>query len=140
MPTILLADDNRALCAYCQEEFEDEGYRVVTARNGAEAVRQFCMHLPDVVVLDVQMPILDGISAAAEIKAIAPGVPLVLFTSYEDTCLASDVTQLVTACVEKREDLTELKQVVAAVLAASRHGKAYRLGLPPKAAECVCRS
>ncbi len=136
MPTILLADDNRNIREYCRLELEDDGYRVVVARDGGEAVRLTKRYRPDVVVLDICMPGIDGLDALERIRNIEPELPVVFFTSFDDACTRDDRACYATACVEKRNDLTELKRVVAAALQSRRESQPYRVGLPP-AALCV---
>ena len=131
MATILLADDNRNIREYCKRELEDDGYRVLLARDGAEAIRMTRRHLPDLVILDICMPVVDGLEAAQRIKAIEPDAPIIFFTSFDDACLQDERSRNATACVEKREDLTQLKQVVNAALNSRRQNRPYRLGLSP---------
>ncbi len=57
---------------------------VAVAGNGKEALEQVRKHYPDVVILDLQMPILNGLSAAIEIKHIAPQTRIIAYTSVED--------------------------------------------------------
>ena len=131
MSTILLADDNRNIREYCKRELEDDGYRVVVARDGSEALRLIRLLRPDLVVLDICMPGIDGLDALERIKDTDPELPVVFFTSFDDVCTRDDRARRATACVEKREDLTELKRVVAAALQSRRQSQPYRLGLPP---------
>ena len=133
MNTILFVDDNRNIREFCRRELEDEGYRVVVASDGAEAVRLTERLLPDLVVLDIFMPHVDGFEAAARIRAIRNDLPLILFTSYDDACVENEKSRYATACVEKSEDLTELKNVILSALRARRQGRAYQVGLPPRA-------
>jgi len=131
MLRILLADDNRNIREYCRLALEDDGYAVVVARDGAEAVRLTRRLRPDLVILDIHMPGMDGLEAVERIESIEPELPVVLFTSFDDACMRDERACHATACVEKREDLTELKRVVAAALRSRRQNQPYRLGLPP---------
>ncbi|HUT89312.1 MAG TPA: response regulator [Thermoguttaceae bacterium] len=133
MTTILFADDNPNIREYCRRELEEEGYRVVVVGNGAEALRLTRYLEPDLLVLDVCMPVLDGLEAVDRIKSLRPELPVILFTSFDDLCVRNNRSCCATACVEKREDLSELKQVIAAALTAHRLKRPYRLGLPPVA-------
>jgi CheY-like chemotaxis protein len=133
MRTILFADDNKNIREYLRRELEDEGYQVMLARNGAEAIRLMGRQRLDLVILDICMQTMDGLEAAARIGALWPEVPVVFFTSFDDDCLRDERSRRAAACVEKREDLTELKQVIAAALASHRQNRPYRLGLPPAA-------
>jgi two-component system, response regulator PdtaR len=83
---VVIAEDEALIRLDLKEMLEEEGYTVVAeAANGEEAVRLAEEHRPDLVVLDVKMPRLDGISAAEQIVAarIAPVVMLTAFSQPE---------------------------------------------------------
>jgi len=80
MTTIVLADDKKNIREFCKQELEDEGYRVILARDGREAIKLVRKERPDLVVLDLCMPRLGGLDAIGPIWAIAPEVPIILFT------------------------------------------------------------
>ncbi len=62
-PLILIADDEADLRAMLHILLERDGYRIVEARNGEEAVELCKQQLPDVVLLDILMPVMDGAAA-----------------------------------------------------------------------------
>src|SRR5215469_4659675 len=80
---ILIADDETIIRLDLCAILEDAGYEVEQARDGAEAVSLAETWQPDLVMLDVKMPELDGIEAARRITARRP-VPIVLLTAYTD--------------------------------------------------------
>jgi signal transduction histidine kinase len=84
--TILVVDDNEANRALARNTLEDEGYRVVLAHGGAEAVAAFEEHQPDCVLLDVRMPEVDGFVACERIRALPGGAdtPVVFLTALRD--------------------------------------------------------
>jgi PAS domain S-box-containing protein len=85
-PLILIADDEMDLRAMLRILLERDGYRIAEARNGQEAV-DFCQqHLPDVVLLDILMPVLDGAAACAQIQALPGGdrLPVLMITALND--------------------------------------------------------
>jgi CheY-like chemotaxis protein len=131
MTKVLLADDNRVIREFCGRELEDEGYQVILARDGREALELTGSLLPDVIVLDICMPGIDGLEAAARIRAEQPNLPVILFTAYDDACVRDERARAATACVAKQTDLTELKRVIAESLRSVRETRPYRLGLPP---------
>jgi two-component system OmpR family response regulator len=134
MKTILLADDSASIREYCRAALEDEGYRVAVACNGADAVRVFRAESPDLAILDICMPEINGLEALERIRMIAPQVPVILFTAYDEDCVRDRRGSMATACVEKSADLTELKRAVNAALRASEpegNARPLRLGLPP---------
>jgi CheY-like chemotaxis protein len=139
MKTILFADDQKNIREYCRAAFAEEGYRVVLARDGIEAIERFSKETPDVAVLDISMPRATGLEALEYIKGISPGTPVILFTAHDEDCLRDDRALLAAACVEKAEDLAELKRVVAHTLKrrSSDDGDSrLRMGLPPVKMEC----
>ena len=134
MKKILVADDNRGIREYCREVFEEDGYHVVLACDGVEAVRAFRQETPDLVILDLRMPRLNGLEALEQIKAICPAVPTIIFTANDEDCVQDQRGLLATACIEKTEDLTELQRAVRRGLRAeSPEGETIlRTGLPTR--------
>ena len=131
MTTILFADDSDYMREYLRHELEDEGYRVLLARDGEEAVDTADSEHPDLAVFDIWMPRINGLEAAERIAAIDPGIRVIFFTNCDDLCLCDPRSVFAAACVEKGYDLSELKRAIISVWA-SRNGKRpYRLGLPP---------
>jgi len=131
MKRILFADDNKNIREFCRQELEDEGYRILPARDGIEAVLLAQKEHLDLAILDINMPVLGGFEAAQRIKAIARSIPVVFFTANNEDCIPDHCSELASACVEKTDDLTELKQVVARLLRAREGNEPYRSGLPP---------
>ena len=83
---ILIAEDETIIRLDLRGALESSGYDVQESRDGAEAVELAREWQPDLVVLDVKMPVLDGIEAARRITAMRP-VPVVLLTAYTDRAL-----------------------------------------------------
>jgi two-component system, LytTR family, response regulator AlgR len=84
--TILVADDNPLIRKMLCEMFEvEEDYDLCAeARDGAEAIALAIKHKPELIILDMSMPVMDGIRAAKELKELMPEVPIILFTLYAD--------------------------------------------------------
>ncbi len=68
-PTVLVVDDDAVIINLLQVNFELEGYTVLTAHDGDEAIERARRAQPDVVVLDVMMPGMDGIEVARRLRA-----------------------------------------------------------------------
>ena len=83
---ILVADDNAENRAVAQATLGDEGYDVVLAGDGQQAVALFSERSPDCILLDIKMPKLDGVAACREIRALPGGqdVPVVFLTALRD--------------------------------------------------------
>lgn len=81
---VLLADDHRLVRAALRSLLESRGVEVVAeAANGCEAVEQARLHRPDVVVMDVSMPIMNGLIATRRMAAELPDVKVVMLTASE---------------------------------------------------------
>ena len=129
MKTILLAEDNKNIREFCRQELLEEGYHVITARDGVEAIHAIQTQHPDVVILDIRMPRAGGMDVVQKIRQLLPGVAIILFTSYADECLTDRRSEWVTACVEKSEDLTELKRAILRATAPEPRRRWFRFGL-----------
>ena len=83
---ILVADDNAVIRKALGRMFEaQQDYDLCAeAENGQEAIALAKKHRPDLIILDLEMPVMNGIDAAREIKQALPGVPIILFTQYGD--------------------------------------------------------
>lgn len=79
-----MADDERLLLASLSQLLSAAGYRVRTARDGASALRQIAARRPDLVLLDVMMPQMDGFSVCRKIRAADSELPVLFLTACED--------------------------------------------------------
>lgn len=82
MATLLIADDSAEVRELYREEFEAEGYEVLTASNGNEAITVTREKRPDLVILDIGMPERDGLEVIAEISCLNGGTPVIVNTAY----------------------------------------------------------
>jgi YesN/AraC family two-component response regulator len=83
---ILIADDNPIIRKMLCQMFEQErDYDLCgEARDGAEAIVLAIKHKPELIILDMSMPVMDGVQAAKELKDLMPEVPIILFSFYAD--------------------------------------------------------
>ena len=115
---ILVAEDEALIRMDLVEMLREAGYEVVAeATNGEEAIALATEHTPDLCILDVKMPVLDGISAAEKIISIAPVLMLTAFSQRELVERARDAG--VMAYVVKPFSIGDL--VPAIEIAMSRH-------------------
>jgi two-component system alkaline phosphatase synthesis response regulator PhoP len=79
---ILIADDDAEMLETLSSMLEAEGYQVIKAENGQEAVELARKELPALVMLDIHMPVMDGLTACKEIKAdkVTKGAQVVMLT------------------------------------------------------------
>jgi DNA-binding response OmpR family regulator len=113
--TILVVDDEEHIRLLYKEEFEEEGYNVLLAGSGEDALTLVENKLPDLITLDIKMPGIDGITLARKIKEIRSDMPVIFVSAYEDYkhdfgTWASD------AYFVKSANLAELKSLIAKIL------------------------
>ncbi len=82
MATILFTDDEESIRLLYREEFEEAGYDVVVAASGEEALEKFVETQPDLLVVDIKMPGMDGIELVRRIRESDTDVPIILCTAY----------------------------------------------------------
>jgi DNA-binding NarL/FixJ family response regulator len=84
--TLVIADDHKVVRTGLEQLIEtfDDVQLVGTGSNGEEAVRLCAAFTPDVALLDLEMPVVDGIAATRRIRADAPATRIVVFTSFSD--------------------------------------------------------
>lgn len=131
MKTILIADDKDSSRELIRALLERAGYRVHEAADGHEAVEQARTNRPDLILLDLQMPRLDGFGALRELRQeqYFRDVPIVALTAYamhgdREKALDAGFTSYVT----KPVNLTELREHIARLLQATSRTRATDAG------------
>ena len=81
---VLVADDDKNICELLRLYLEKEGYTVVIANDGEEAVTRFALESPDIVLLDVMMPKLDGWQVCRELRKRSD-CPIIMITAKGET-------------------------------------------------------
>ena len=108
MKRILVVDDEIHIGELYKIELEDEGYDVTVVNSGADALKVVDGDPPDLIVLDVQMPGMDGIETLEKLLGKDKGVPIILNTAYSH--YKDDFTTWVAdAYVVKSSDTSKLK-------------------------------
>ncbi len=107
---ILIVDDDQNILRLYKEELEEDGYAVVTASSGQEAIEQFERENPDLVTLDILLPDIDGIKLLRQMKERKPRIPIIMSTAYDyrdDFAVWASEAYIV-----KSSDLSELKETI----------------------------
>jgi len=116
--TVLVADDNpiirRMLCRIF--EVEKDYNLCAEATNGQEAIDLALKHRPELIILDLSMPVLNGIDAARELKKIMPRVPIILFTQYADLSNILSRSDLQVDRIVSKGNATELMGHIKSLL------------------------
>lgn len=111
---ILIVDDDLHIRRLYKEELEDEGYEVLIAETGSEALELFEKENPDLVTLDILMPDVDGIKLLRQMKERKPQIPIIMSTAYDyrdDFAVWASEAYIV-----KSAELRDLKEAIKKLL------------------------
>ena len=115
MKTILVVEDDKNQGLLYEQELEHEGYNVMLAINGKEAITRVEEQVPDIIIMDITMPNMDGIEAMGKILAKHSKIPIIIntaYSSYKDNFM----TWSADAYIVKSSDLSELKNKIKELL------------------------
>jgi CheY-like chemotaxis protein len=115
MAKVLVVDDDKNLRLLYEQELSEEGHEVTLAGSGPEALDYLKAQRPDLIILDISMPGMDGIEALGKILAKDRTMPVILNTAYS-AYKDNFMTWSADAYVVKSGDLTELKAKIKDVL------------------------
>jgi DNA-binding NarL/FixJ family response regulator len=87
------------------------------AANGQEAIDQAMVLTPDIIVLDLVMPVMDGLQAARRMAVIAPKIPTVMLTMYASDQLRTEASEVGVRSVISKSESTSLVETIEALLA-----------------------
>lgn len=111
MKKILLIDDEVNLRQLYKEELSDEGYNVIIAKDGFEGVKLCEKENPDLVIVDIRMPGMDGLETISHILNIDRKCPIIIHSAYphyKDNFMSWNAD----AFIVKSSDLTQLKETM----------------------------
>lgn len=118
-PLILIAEDNEENTAVFLDFLSNQGYQLITAKDGFQAVEFAKSHHPQLILMDIQMPRMDGLTAIDQIRkeAALAEVPIIALTALampgdREKCLATGATQYMTKPVKLKELVQVVQQLV----------------------------
>jgi len=82
MSHILIVDDEESICWALRRLFSESGHRVTVASSAEEAFDHFAIEVPQLVMLDIRLPGMDGLEALGRIQRLAPQMPVVIMTAF----------------------------------------------------------
>jgi DNA-binding response OmpR family regulator len=127
--TILIVDDDEYFVKLLAEELGDEGYTTKHASNGVEAILVLKHLKPSLIILDIVMPVMDGMEVLGPIVRRYEDVPVILHSSYED--FRKDFKSWsADAYLVKSPDFRELKGVIRSLLTKNRRRRPGRTPRP----------
>jgi PAS domain S-box-containing protein len=118
-PLILLAEDNEANIQTFSSYLTAINYRVIIARNGLEAIAQAKEHLPDIILMDIQMPTMDGLEATKQIRLDPDlvNIPIIAITALamegdREKCLAVGANEYLAKPIKLRQLNSTIQQML----------------------------
>ena len=120
MQNILLIDDSWLLRSCLRRLLEAHGWAVSGAEDGAKGVQMAEEHHPDLVLMDLSMPGMDGLEASRRLKTEMPDVPILMFTSHLTSQLQAETEKAgIDAVVNKSEEVAPVINIIEQLLARS---------------------
>ena len=128
MTTLLIVDDEKAVRYAFKRTFGDE-YTICTAENGREALMVVEKNAPDLVLMDIRMPGMDGLEALGIIKKRCPQIPIIMVTAFADSTSAMQAMKDgAFDYVSKPFDNDELREVIEKALSSCKIQAELRCG------------
>ena len=129
--SVLIVEDDRNIAELLQLYLEKEGYAVITAEDGGKGLEKFRTIKPDLVLLDVMMPVMDGWAVCKAIRAESQ-VPIIMLTAKSETDdkvsgLKSGADDYITKPFEMKEVLARIEAVLRRVTGVAAEKKSRRL-------------
>jgi len=128
--TLLCVDDNQSSLKICKIILEDSGYKVLTASSGREGLKVFGSNAIDAVILDYQMPEMNGELVAAEMKRTNPEIPILMLSGW--VSLPESALRLVDEFVAKGDRVEFMLLTVQQVLSRGEKRKPVRVVTGPR--------
>ena len=116
MKKILIVDDEENIRLLYTEELTEIGYNVKTAGSIKEALKLIESFSPDLIILDIKMPEIDGLEGLKKFKELFKDIPVIICSAYE-SYKQNFITWSAEDYVVKSTDLTELKQKIEKIFA-----------------------
>jgi CheY-like chemotaxis protein len=122
-PLILLAEDNEANIATFSSYLKAKGYRIVLATDGQQAIAQAKANLPNIILMDIQMPVMDGLAAIKQIR-LDPNlvdIPIIALTALamvgdRERCLAAGANEYLAKPIKLRQLNSAIQQILSKLL------------------------
>ena len=111
--TILVIDDQPGIRRLLTEVLQDEGYQVITAANGYEGIQAAQSAHPNVILMDMKMPGMDGITALKELKRQGQGDQVIMMTAYGELDMVNEAREIgMRDYITKPFDIMSLCQII----------------------------
>jgi YesN/AraC family two-component response regulator len=123
MATILIVDDEENLRAILSIAL-GESHKIIEASNGEEGLREFEKHLPELIITDLTMPVMNGIDMIRKVRASNSQVKIVVISTFHHFGETEILKAGADLCLRKPVDLKTLEQAIAPLFKAQREATA----------------
>ena len=109
----MIVDDHAVIRRMIRTVFEAEDWEVFDAANGAEGVEKAQQVKPSLIILDLTMPVMNGLEAARRLKALMPHIPLLLFTNHAGRMMEKEARSAGISALVCKADSDATRQLLA---------------------------
>jgi len=113
--TVLIVDDNAGVRRLLRRAVLEAASAVWECSDGAEALAAYTDQRPDIVLMDIRMPRMDGLAATRQIREFDPGARIVMVTDYEDEDLRNAASEAGACAYALKQNLTELSGLIRSI-------------------------
>ncbi len=110
---VMIVDDHAVIRRRLREMFEPENLQVTDAADGVEGIQKAQAEKPSLIILDLSMPVMNGLEAAHRLKVLMPDVPLLMFTSTAAAIVEKEARSAGISAVVSKSDSDALKQLLS---------------------------
>lgn len=119
--TILIVEDNPTVRRLIRRATCDIADNVVECEDGADSLEAYVAHRPDIVLMDVRMPRMDGLTATRKLLRAYPAAKVIILTDYNDDELRSAAREAGACAFALKHNLTELEEIILQANTEPRH-------------------
>ncbi len=114
---VLVVDDQKGVRRLLEELFRKDGYEVTVAVDGKDSVEKVKAYTPDIILMDMKMPNMNGLEASQEIIKLNDKIPIIMMTAYGEMEVVQKALEVgVKRYITKPFDIIDLRNMVREVL------------------------